>query len=190
MAFDHSSRYEAGDAAADVNVQLGRSYVAPGDEGEVTILDPDRAAILAAWVQTLIPGDDAWPSAADVPAVAYIDRTIDLAVPLRSVVFRAIDDVRAESLRRHARSFDALSLVERTDVLVWFEQQAPLVFTLLKELTYEVYYRDNAVRKVVEERTGFNSRLPVDGIEMERYDKTLELLADMAEKPLLVRSVP
>lgn len=190
MAFDHSSKYEAADAAADVNVQLGRAYVEPGNEGEVTILDPDRAAVLGAWVETLIPGDGVWPSAADVPAVAYIDRTIELAVPLRSVVFRAIDDLRAESQRRYERGFDVISPAERTEILHWYEGHAPLVFTLIQELTYEVYYRDRGVRKVTEERTGFNSRLPVEGIEMERYDKTLELLADVAEKPSLVRSVP
>jgi hypothetical protein len=190
MAFDHSSRYEAADAAADVNVQLGRAYVEPGTEGEVKILDPDRARILGAWVETLIPGNDVWPSAADVPAVAYIDRTIESAVALRSVVFRALDDVRAEALRRHDDVFDSLPPAERTEVLRWYEEHAPLVFTLVKELTYEVYYRDPAVRKVVLERTGFDNRLPVEGIEMERYDRSLELMAEVAEKPSLVRSVP
>jgi len=190
MAFDRSSRYEAVDAAADVYAQLGRAYVRPGDEGEVTILDSERAEVLQAWVEALIPGGGEWPSAADVPAVAYIDRTIEIAVPLRSAVLRAIDDVSAEASRKFSKGFATLSLAERTELLEWFEEQAPLGFTLLKELTYEVYYRDSSVAKVIERRTGFDTRLPVEGIEIKGYDKTLGLLAEVAEKPRLVRRSP
>jgi len=83
-----------------------------------------------------------------------------------------------------------LSLAERTELLQWFEEQAPLAFTLLKELTYEVYYRDGSVAKLIEQRTGFDTRLPVEGIEIKGYDKTLGLLAEVAEKPRLVRRPP
>jgi hypothetical protein len=190
MAFDRSSRYEAADAAADVNADLGRAYIEPGSEGAVTILDAERVAALKAWVETLIPGDDEWPSAGDVPAVAYIDRTIALAPRLRPVVLGAIDDVRADSVRRYQEDFAVLSFQRRVEVLRWFEDRAPLAFTLVKELAYEVYYRDKEVAKAIERRTGFNTRLPVEGLEMERYDRALELLADVAERPSLVRGVP
>jgi hypothetical protein len=190
MAFDRSSGYEAVDAVEDVNARLGRAYIRPGDEGEVTILDSSQADVLHAWVETLIPGDDVWPSATDVPAVPYIDRTIEIAVPLRSVVLRAIDDVNAEASRRFSREFTALPPADRTDILRWFEERDSLAFTLLKELTYEVYYRDNSVSKVIEERTGFNTRLPVEGVEIKGFDDTLGLLADVVERPNLVRRPP
>lgn len=190
MAFDHSSDFDAADAAADVNVLLGRAYVGLGSEGEVSVLDAERAGVLEVWAATLVPGDGEWPSAADVPAVAYIDRTIEIAVPLRGVVLRAIDDVRAEASRRFGDDFVALSFPDRVEVLRWFEGRSPLVFTLLKELTYEAYYRDRAVARVIRERTGFDTRLPVDGVELEGWDKTLELLADVAERPPLFRNAP
>jgi hypothetical protein len=48
------------------------------------------------------------------------------------------------------------------------------------------------VAKVLERRTGFNTRLPVQGVAMSRYvddASTFELLAEVAEKPSLVREL-
>ena len=77
MAFDHSARYSAADAAADVNAELGRAYVEPGTENaELAVLDPARAEVMSAWAATIIPGDEYWPSGADVSVVGYVDRTL------------------------------------------------------------------------------------------------------------------
>ena len=46
-----------------------------------------------------------------------------------------------------------------------------------------MYYRDPTMARILHERTGFDTRLPVDGIEMDNDDKTLELLAEVAEAP-------
>jgi hypothetical protein len=188
VAFDRSARYSAADAVADVNVELGRAYVAPGSEGEPSILDAERLARLAAWADTLIPGDGEWPRATEVPVVPYIDRTLALAARLRPTVLRALDEVQAEALSRFGEDFGALSAADRVSVLRWYETDAPLTFTLLKELTYEAYYRDPKVAVVIKRRTGFDTRLPVDGTEMPTDKKIIELLGEVAEKPSLVRS--
>lgn len=191
MAFDHSSEYEAAHAAADVNRELGQAYVEPGSEsGELQILDPHRAAVLKAWGRTLLPGDDTWPSGADVPFVGYVDRTLALAAPLRPVVLRALDSVDAHMLETTGHGFTHASDEKRVAVLAWFESSNPLDFTLLKELAYEVYYRDPLVARAVRERTGFDTRRPVDGVELDLFDMTLELLGDIAERPSIVREVP
>jgi hypothetical protein len=191
MAFDHSSKYQAADAAADVNRELGQAYVEPGSEaGELRILDPRRAAVLEAWGRTLLPGDEAWPSGADVPLVGYVDRTLTLAAPLRPVVLQALDAVDGHASETAGRGFADASNEERVVVLTWFEASKPLEFTLIKELAYEVYYRDPLVAQVVHERTGFDTRLPVDGIELDSNEPALELLAEVAERPSIVREVP
>lgn len=191
MAFDRSSEYQAGHAVADVNRELGRAYVEPGSEaGELQILDPHRAAVLEAWGRTLVPGDDAWPSGADVPFVGYVDRTLALATRLRPVVLQALDTVDGQTSETAGRGFTDASEEERAAILMWFEASHPLEFTLLKELAYEVYYRDPLVARAVRERTGFDTRRPVDGIELDLFDMTLELLGDIAERPSIVREVP
>jgi len=191
MAFDHSAQYQAADAAAAVNRDLGRAYVEPGSEAaELRILDPRRAAALEAWGRTLLPGDDDWPSATDVPFVGYVDRTLALAARLRPVVLQALDAVDNRAAQTTGCGFADAPDPERIAVLTWFEASHSLEFTLIKELAYEVYYRDAAVARVLRERTGFDTRLPVDGIEMDSYDLTLELLAEIGEWPTLTRDVP
>lgn len=190
MAFDRSSEYQAAHAANDVYRELGRAYIEPGSESsELQILDPYRAALLGAWGRTLLPGDAAWPSAADVPFVGYVDSTLARAARLRPVVIRALDAVDGRTMETLGRGFTDVSDEERVAVLSWFEASSPLEFTLIKELAYEVYYRDLAVARVVRERTGFDTRRPVDGIELELFDMTLELLGEIAERPSIVREV-
>jgi hypothetical protein len=190
MAFDRSSRYEAADAAVDVNVELGRAYVEPGSENiELAVLDAARAELLSAWAATIIPGDDEWPSGSDVQAVGYVDRTLELAPQLRPRVLQVLDEVRFHALEILEREFGAASLEDRVTVLQAVEEQEPLVFTLLKELTYEAYYRDETVAGILRDRTGFRTRNPVDGVALEEFDEALLLLADVAERPSQVRQV-
>ena len=189
MAFDRSSNYAAADAAADVYSELGRAYVEPGAALGCTILDAARQGILRAWVETLIPADGEWPSAADTPVVEYVDRTISLAARLRQVVLRALDDVDGEAVERHGAGLSALALEQRVALLRWFEDGDRHVFTLLKELTYEAYYRDPGVLEILERRTGFNNLLPVEGVQLDGYSTAYELLANVADRESLVRSI-
>jgi hypothetical protein len=46
------------------------------------------------------------------------------------------------------------------------------------------------VARILGERTGFDTRLPVDGIELDNHDGTLELLGEVAKRPSIVREVP
>lgn len=190
MAFDHSAQYQAADASTAVNRELGRAYIEPGSEGEPSILDARRAVVLEAWSQTLLPGDEFWPSGVEVPVVGYVDHTIALAPRLRPSVLRALDAIDSQAEQMFGCDFVSASESDRTAILEVLEASSPLETTLIKELAYEVYYRDPAVLRVVRERTGFDSRLPVDGIEMPSYDRTVELLAEIAERPSTVREVP
>jgi hypothetical protein len=190
MAFDRSSRYEAADAAVDVNVELGRAYVEQGSENvELVILDAARADVLRAWAATIIPGDSEWPSGSDVQVVGYVDRTLELAPRLRPRVLQALDEARFHALENLEKEFGAAPLEDRITVLQVVEEHKPLVFTLLKELTYEAYYRDETVARVLRDRTGFRTRIPVDGVRLEENDEVLLLLADVAERPSQVRQV-
>ena len=191
MAFDRRSSYSTEDTVAAVYAELGRAYVEPLGPGphDLAILDGDRAEILTAWAGALIPGNDRWPSASEVGVVPYVDRTLQIAVGARGPLLRILDDSQAHALEDFGQPFAVLSLEHRTQILRTVEAHEPLVFTVLKELTYEVYYRDRAVVTALRHATGFRSDIPVNGIELEHFDDDLFLLADIAERPSLVRAV-
>jgi hypothetical protein len=198
MAFDRSTGYATEEGQSDVYVDLARAYVPPGGpRGEFAILDPDRAAALTAWVSVLIPGaetdgdvEDRWPNAADIGAVEYIDQNLVLAPRLRRLVLDLIGHAEQVAQTKYGRGFAALPFADLRAVMVICEGAEARAFDLVKELTYEAYYRSPAVLRVVERQTGFRTRLAVDGYAQPRYDaEVMTLLAEVAERPSLVRDV-
>lgn len=191
MAFDRRSSYEAADAVAAVYADLGRAYVEPVSEPSrpFEILDQARAATVEAWAVTLLPGNDRWPSAAEMGISDYVDRTLALAVGARAPILRIVDDAQAEAFGRHGVAFVELAPEQRADILRTVELVSPLVFTVVKELAYEAYYRHPAVIEALRAATGFRSDIPVHGTQLEGFDDALLLLADIAERPSIVREV-
>lgn len=199
MAFDRSTGYATEDATSDVYADLARAYVPPGiKRGEFAVLDPGRAAALASWVSVLIPGEgtnsDAkgrWPSAGDIGAVEYIDQNLVLAPRLRPLVLDLIGRAERIALAKHGQGFAGLPVADRRAIMVACEEAEATAFSIVKELTYEAYYRDPTVLRVVERRTEFRPRLAVDGFALSRQDdEVMTLLTEIAERPRLVREVP
>ncbi|TMJ94059.1 MAG: gluconate 2-dehydrogenase subunit 3 family protein [Actinobacteria bacterium] len=163
MAEGRRGVHEAAAASAsDFHAELGQAYVSPHAARESQrVLDPERRRALSAWADTLIPANEHWPSAADVDAVGYIDRTVFLAPALRPIVLRGIDRLEAR-------------VVERREVLSRLEQLNPDgVFELVLELVFEAYYRDERVVTILEERTGFSMQRAMRGWEMQPFDESL-----------------
>lgn len=199
MAFDRSSGYATEDGASDIYADLAHAYVPSGvPRGEFAILDPARVAALTAWVSVLIPGEGTesgpegrWPSAADIGAVEYIDQNLIRAPRLRPRVLDLIGRAERIAKAKHGQGFAGLTAADRRAIMVACEEAEATAFGLIKELTYEAYYRDPGVLRVVERRTGFRPRLAVDGFAVPRYDdEVMNLLAEVAERPSLVRDVP
>ena len=199
MAFDRSTGYATEDGASDIYADLAHAYVPPGvPRGEFAIFDPVRVAALTAWVSVLIPGEgtdvgvrDRWPSAADIGAVEYIDQNLVRAPRLRPLVLNLIGHAERIAQAKHGHGFTGLTVADRLAIMLACEEAEATAFGLIKELTYEAYYRDPGVLRVVERRTGFRPRLAVDGFAVPRYDdEVMNLLAEVAERPSLVRDVP
>jgi hypothetical protein len=148
-------------------VDAGGVYVAPEDVGAPRVLDAGAVAILTAWVERLVPGDEHWPSAASTPAVAYIDAMLQRAPAVQPAVLAAIAAL-AE------RNFLALGTGERVAALQALEASEELggVFASVLEMTLEAYYRDPAVEAVVRERTGFDTRLTMVGTPLPPFDES------------------
>ncbi len=196
MPFDRSTGYATEDVTSDIYADLARAYVPPGvPRGEFAIFDPGRVAAMTAWVSVLIPGEGAdsgtegrWPSAADIGAVEYIDQNLVLAPRLRPTVLDLIAHAERIAQTEHGQGFAGLPVAARHAIMAACEEVEATGFGLIKELTYEAYYRDPGVLRLVEQKTGFRPRLAVDGFAVPRYDEeVMNLLAEVAERPSLVR---
>jgi hypothetical protein len=150
---------------ASLPADTGSTYVAPDQVGDLRVLDDARAALLAVWVDRLIPGDAAWPPASATDAVAYVDAMLQRVPGARPGVLGALDALAAAG-------FTGLDTAAQVEALRALQDSARLGagFASVLEMTYEAYYRDPAVVVVVQERTGFETARPRTGTPMAPFD--------------------
>lgn len=162
---------------ADFHAQLGRAYVSPSlAKRSQAVLDTERRRTLSAWIDSLIPENEHWPSAAETDAVGYVDATVFMAPKLRPILLHGIDRLEALTAERHGPDtrFADLAPGGRRELLARLEKLNPDgVFELVLELTFEAYYRDERVLGVLERRTGFSMHQAMLGWEMEPFDTSL-----------------
>jgi hypothetical protein len=172
----------------DYRLEIGRAHVLIGVEREFAVLDPQRAAILRAWVDTLIPANAERPAAGEVGAAEYVDATVFLTPRLRGVLLEGIDTVARMADERFGRKFAECSEAERTDVLRAFEASDPLdAFPMVRDLTYEAYYAHPRVLDALERETGWRYEVAFSGSTLEPFDESL--LARMRSVPPRYRRV-
>jgi hypothetical protein len=178
MAYDwRKEEYEVtrpGRTRIDYRQEIGRAHVPIGIERGCAVLDPERAELLRAWVDTLIPARGERPAAGDVGAAQYIDATVFLTPRLRGVLLDGIDTVDRLANERHGRRFAECELAQRTEILRAFEANDPLdAFPMVRDLTYEAYYAHPRVLAALERETGWRYEVAISGSEMEPFDESL-----------------
>jgi hypothetical protein len=182
MAFDGSAVFTGMGNFYDVHVDLARAYITRDEENvEMEILDEDRVATLQAFAATLIPGDEIWPSGADIGISGYVDKTLVLAPNLRQFAFGALDLTERFAAQSGDQPFAALPLDARVMILQQVETGDFVGFGLLKELTFESYYRHPLVNPIVQARTGFRPRTPVEGVGLAQMDDIFFMLPERDE---------
>jgi hypothetical protein len=182
MAYDwRKEEYEVtrpGRTRIDYRQEIGRAHIPIGIEREFTVLDPERAEALCAWVSTLIPARGERPAAGDVGAAEYVDATVFLTPRLRGVLLDGIDTIDQLAQERAGRRFAEATPLERTEVLRAFEANDPLdAFPMVRDLTYEAYYAHPRVLDVLERETGWRYEVAFSGGELEPFDE--DVLARM-----------
>jgi hypothetical protein len=166
MAYD---RKQAGHQVAQANrpdyrVLVGRAEVPVGDARGFSVLDPPRAAVLKAWVATLIRGRGRRPDAAAVDAAEYVDATVRAVPELRPALLQA--------LGRLGTAFAELSSGARESLLRGLEAEDPEVFGMVRDFTYEAYYGHPRVLEALEAETGWRGRAPIEGSSLEPFDES------------------
>lgn len=165
---------------SDFSAALQGRYVAPEDANQFRVLDPARARLAEAVVDTLVPGDDAWPPASATGAATYVDASAFTSPGLRPLLLRALDEVR-ELAAGAGGQFPDLPAGQREQVLRELETRDPAVFPALLELTLEAYYRSPLVDRPLRERAGYRSEVARDGVTLPPFD--LSLLEQVGELP-------
>jgi hypothetical protein len=178
MAYDwRKEEYEVtrpGRTRIDYRQEIGRALVPIGIERGFTVVDPDRAEALRAWVSALIPARSERPAAADIGAAEYVDATIFLTPRLRGVLLDAIDTVEQLAQKLAGRRFAEVTPSERAEVLRAFEANDPLdAFPMVRDLTYEAYYAHPRVLDVLERETGWRYEVAIAGGELEPFEERL-----------------
>lgn len=153
---------------------MATTYAQESSNEPLKTLDKDRAEVMQAWVEALIPGNAHWPSAGQTSAVQHIDAVLTAAPVLRAEVLQAVDVAKAAACQADLPVHSTEFQTELVTILQQLEA-APVTqaaFRTVLELTYEAYYRDPLVRQTVQQRTGYNSNLPLTGVPMEPFDES------------------
>ena len=173
MAYD---RKQGGHQVAQANrpdyrLEVGRAEVPVGEARGFSILDPERAATLKAWVASLIPAAGRWPDAAEVGAAEYIDATVFKVPALRPSLLQAIDRIERIAAARAHRAFTSCTADERERLLREFEaEDSTDTFNMVRDFTYEAYYGHPRVLAALEADTGWSSSSPTKGSPMSSFD--------------------
>jgi Gluconate 2-dehydrogenase subunit 3 len=173
LAYD---RKQAGHQVAqatrpDYRLEVGRAEVTVADVVGFSVLDHARAAVLRAWVGTLIPAAGVRPDAAEVGAAEYVDETVLRVPALRPALLQAIDRLEAMALARAHRSFAECGPEERELLLRGFEvADSTDAFSMVRDFTYEAYYGHPRVLAAVEAETGWHGAAPSTGSSMAPFD--------------------
>jgi hypothetical protein len=156
-----------------LGADLGRAYVPPAEVGPFSVLDPGRAASLEALVDTLVPGNEHWPTASAAGAAAYVDATAARVPRLRGPLLRGVDALEGRARGRCGRPLSECTQAERSALAAELEASERELFSLVLELTMEAYYRDPAVLEVVRERTAYDPGVPLRGTGMLPFEPAL-----------------
>lgn len=178
MAFDRTRPpgeavlAEAPEAA--YSLEFGHTYVPYEEIDGPVLLNAGQSRTLAAWADRLIPAEGSWPAASEVDAHVYADNCAARSPLLRSMLLRAVETAERGAWEACERPFAECAEGHRDELLDALESgEDSALFDLVLELVFEGYYRAEPVLAVVQERTGFLVRAPLDGVELEPFDEAL-----------------
>ena len=135
-------------------------------------------------IDEIIPHSDGMPSATEAGGVEYLER-LSAKLPAAGVELRgALSAINKQSRNQFSKSFAALSNPERVQILTHIEKSMPKTFTALRDYTYEAYYIQPRVWKLLD-----YTFYPTNGAgpRMKPFDEVV--LANVRRKPKHYREV-
>jgi hypothetical protein len=138
-------------------------------EGDLP-LDNSQKSTLKFAMDEIIPANDKMPSASEIGGVNYVLKILEELPDLSPLFISLTAKIEDQSLQLSGSAFSKLNSERRIAVLTTIEQTEPGLFKVLKDFTYESYYTNDSVHKLISYEphpTG------TAGPEMEPFDDKL-----------------
>ena len=118
----------------------------PKTAGELSVA---QRATLRAAMDEIVPAVDDMPAASAAGGGEYVARVAREDKAIRQAIGQSLAGIEALSKKLKAKPFTALSRPQRVETLQAYEQQSPKEFVTLRDFTYEAYYTDPRVWKLI-----------------------------------------
>jgi len=138
-------------------------------EGDLP-LDNSQKSTLKFAMDEIIPANDKMPSASEIGGVNYVLKILEELPELSPLFISLTAKIEDQSLQLSGSAISKLNSERRIAVLTTIEQTEPGLFKVLKDFTYESYYTNDSVHKLISYEphpTG------TAGPEMEPFDDKL-----------------
>jgi hypothetical protein len=139
---------------------------------------------LSSVMDEIIPHSDSMPAASEVGGVEYLQKLCRSLPGLSDDLKRSLAKVDELSRSHFGKSFRSLTQTERIQTLIEMEQAKPKLFAILRDYTYEAYYIQPRVWKLID-----YTFYPTNegGPKMKPFDESV--LAEVRRKPKFYREV-
>jgi hypothetical protein len=173
-------------AGAGAALSGGSAALAAGLKSQPaqTGLTSAQRAILRAAMDEIIPAVGDMPAASVVGGADYVDRVARENPGLRKIIAQSLASLESLSKKRIGKTFAALPSSQRIETLQAFEKQSAESFITLRDFTYEAYYTEPRVWKLI----GYELHPTNEsGPRMKPFDESV--LAQVKKMPKRYREV-
>lgn len=160
------------------------AMAAKADRSTAGELTAEEWKALSSVMDEIIPADDGMPAASEVGGVEYLQRLCQSLPGLNDDLKQSLTEVDGISHSHFGKSFLALTKSERIQTLVEMEKMKPKLFATLRDYTYEAYYTQPRVWKLMD-YTFYPTN--ESGPKMKPFDESV--LAEVRRKPRFYREV-
>jgi hypothetical protein len=100
-------------------------------------------------INRIVPAEGEFPGAGDLGVVEYLDRVVAESPALTAFFLPGLAHIEITANRTCGKGFERLSAEERDQVLRQVEQERPNFFSALVQQTYNGYYTNPAIYRMV-----------------------------------------
>lgn len=112
-------------------------------------LSATHRATLRAAMDEIVPAVDDMPAASAVGGIEYVSRISREDAALRKSIVESLAGLDGLSKKLKAKPFTSLTRSQRVETLKAYERQSAARFVTLRDFTYEAYYTDPRVWKLI-----------------------------------------
>jgi hypothetical protein len=136
-------------AGAALGAQAAARAAAGVKPAAANDLSGAQRATLRAAMDEIIPAVDDMPAASAVGGVEYIARLAREDASIRKAMVASLAGLEALSMKLKAKPFTLLKRTQRVQTLQALEKQSAAEFVTLRDFTYEAYYTEPRVWKLI-----------------------------------------